>query len=69
MTGDPVKKETIKNAIHQGSLVKISKEDYLNGGRNIIQEIAGEYIDQCDGVRAQIALMEVKRLDKLHSRL
>ncbi len=59
-------KSDIKNSIHQGSVVNISKEDYLSGGRNLLQDIAGEYIDAQDAVRGQIALMEVKRLDKAH---
>ena len=60
-------KNEIKNRIYQGSLVNISKEDYLNGSREILQDIAGEFIDAQDGVRAQIALAEVKRLDKTHN--
>lgn len=50
------------NAISEGKPVVCSKSDY-EYVRNGILEYAGKCIDSEDGVRAQIALMEVKRLN------
>ena len=50
-------------AINSGSLIICTKEDYHNLLRNYILEYAGKLVDNKDGVRAAIALEEVKRLD------
>lgn len=52
--------------IAQGHPVQITGAEYLAWGRSYIQTLAGRYIDWNDGVRAAIALEEVKRLDRLH---
>lgn len=52
------------NAIHFGCTVKCTVEEYP-AIRTALQDAAGKYIDNGDPVRAQIALMEVRRLDEL----
>ena len=56
-------KEEIKEAIHQGAPVKFDSYPDLELVRKILHEIAGEYIDAKDEIRAILALKEVKRLD------
>lgn len=51
-------------AIYQGQSVDCTKEEYNSGLRTAIQDQAGKWIDGNDGLRAMIALEEVKRLDK-----
>jgi len=53
----------IKNAIHNGTPIKCSKKEYPKV-RKILHEIASEYIEINDAIRAQIALEEIRRLDK-----
>ena len=52
------------NAIHFGNTVKCTAEEWPTI-RTAIQDAAGKYIDNGDPMRAQIALMEVQRLDAL----
>jgi hypothetical protein len=59
-------KDEAKDAIYNGNLVKCTKEDYENGLRTDIQNIAGKWIEQGQHIKAMIALNEVKRLDALH---
>jgi len=54
--------EEVKAAIHIGCPISCTKEEWP-ALRTIIQDLAGKYIDNGDGVRALIALEEVKRLD------
>ena len=54
----------IKSQLYQGKLIQCTKDEYINGVRNTIQEFAGEMVDTGQGIRAVIALEEVKRLDK-----
>lgn len=56
-------KSGVKNAVYQGSHISCTEAEYHEGVRGWLQEAAGEFIDGGDGVRAQIALMEVRRLD------
>lgn len=51
-------------AIESGNHVNCTKEEYHQSVRNAIMDQAGKWVDAKDGVRAQIALMEVKRLDE-----
>lgn len=51
------------SSIYQGLPVVCSKEEYHGGLRGEIQDQAGKWIEQGDGLRASIALQEVKRLD------
>jgi hypothetical protein len=50
------------NAVYQGKLVNCSAEEYPEI-RTALQDQAGKWIDNGDGMRAMIALQEVKRLD------
>lgn len=54
------------NAVYQGDLVDCTQEDYHKTVRHALQDFAGKSIDRGDAVRAQIAYMEVKRLDGIH---
>ncbi len=56
-------------AIYQGSLVDCTRDEYHSEVRNAIQDQAGKWIDGGDGLRAMIALEEVKRLDNLYPTL
>lgn len=59
-------KEKVKDAIYTGNLVKCEQGEYHSWVRNYLQEIAGEFADYNDGLRAMIALEEVRRLDAKH---
>lgn len=65
-----MEEEKISEAIgrvSQGRMLNASdytKDEYLNHLRSKLQDRAGKYIDYGDGLRAQIFLMEVSRLDK-----
>jgi len=48
----------------QGKQIECTKEEYHQSVRNAILEQAGKWLDAKDGVKAQMALMEVKRLDE-----
>jgi hypothetical protein len=50
------------NAVYQGKLVNCSAEEYPEI-RTALQDQAGKWIEGGDGMRAMIALQEVKRLD------
>lgn len=54
-------------AIYLGKLVECTKDDYESFLRSVLQDKAGEWIDTNQVLRAQIALNEVKRLDKKFS--
>jgi len=58
--------EEAKDAIYNGNLVVCTKQEYDTGLRSAIQDMAGQWIDQRQDLRAMIALNEVKRLDALH---
>ena len=51
-------------AIYKGARVECTESEYYNGLRTDIQDQAGKWIDGGDGLRAMIALEEIKRLDK-----
>lgn len=57
--------EQVSDAIYQGKTVDCAKEDYPTI-RGYIQDAARKFIEWGDGLRAQIALMEVQRLDEKH---
>lgn len=50
-------------AIYKGGFVTCTREQYVLALRRSIQEQASKWLDSNDGVRAMIALQEVKRLD------
>jgi hypothetical protein len=52
------------NAVHKGQVVRCNRENY-GAVRLGLQEQAAKWIDYGDGLRAMIALEEVKRLDAL----
>lgn len=52
-------------AVELGSHVVCTKRDYHQYVRNAILEQAGKWVDAGDGVKASLALEEVKRLDQL----
>jgi hypothetical protein len=54
------------NAVYQGNLIECSEQDWP-AVRAALQSFAGTCIDSGDGVRAMIALEEVKRLDQKFS--
>lgn len=56
----------VDRAIYAGEPIILDREQY-GRLRGYIQECAGRYIDRDDAIRAQIALHEVRRLDKLHA--
>ena len=58
-------KEEAMQAVYQGKMVQCTKENYPEI-RSTLQDYAGRCVDEGDGLRAMIALEEVKRLDKLH---
>lgn len=63
---DPARTAELRKAVaafETGQLVECSREDYQEV-RALIQERAGQFIDQGDHVRAQIGLQEVQRLDQ-----
>jgi hypothetical protein len=53
------------DAVYQGKLVACTRDEYPEI-RRALQDKAGQWIDQGQGVRATIALQEVARLDTLH---
>lgn len=53
------------DAVYNGRLVECTKEEYPEI-RRALQDQAGKWIDDGQGVRAVIALQEVQRLDTLH---
>ena len=55
--------QEVKEAIHLGNTVKCNEGEYPSI-RRILQELVSKYIDSWDIVRAQVALLEVKRLDQ-----
>lgn len=54
-------------AVYSGNLVGCSKQEYHTEVREALHHFAGKCVDRDDGVRAQIALSEVKRLDAIHA--
>lgn len=56
-------KQEIKQKIYTGNLVQCKSDEYKTNVRRYLQEVAGEFIDANDVLRASIALNEVKRLD------
>ena len=58
--------DEIKSQLYQGNMIECTKDEYINGVRNAIQDFAGEMVDTGQDIRAIIALEEVKRLDKEH---
>jgi hypothetical protein len=57
-------KEAIQ-AVYHGRLVECTADEYPEI-RRALQDQAGKQIDGGDHLRAQIALMEVQRLDTVH---
>jgi len=51
-------------AIKKGQLVKCSQIEYESDVRAALQQFAGEMIDQGQDIYAQLALEEVRRLDR-----
>lgn len=62
-------REQIINDLYQGKLVQVDREEYVEWARTAIQEQAGRWIEQGDGIRANIALSEVRRLDKINAEI
>jgi len=56
-------KEQVKASIHGGFPIKCSREEYSRI-RKFLHEIASDYADNSDIIRMDIALQEIKRLDK-----
>lgn len=54
------------DAVYQAKLVDCTAEEYPEV-RRVLQRKAGQWIDQGQGIRAQLALREVGRLDQLHN--
>lgn len=52
-------------AIEKGNQIVCTKDEYFQSVRNAILTQAGKWIDGNDAVRAQMALTEIERLDKL----
>lgn len=61
-----MKPEVAVNAVYKGELVNCSRDSYPSI-RTALQQQAGKWIDQGDHLRAQMALMEVQRLDEVHN--
>lgn len=61
-----MRKSKILDAIYTGKLVDVTEEEYRAWARSAIQDEAGKWVDAGDGLRAQIALREVERLDRLY---
>jgi phage terminase large subunit len=61
----PVINQFTRSEIESGNPIVCSKEDYQATIRNELLNEAGKWLDAGDSTRAQIALMEVKRLDAL----
>lgn len=57
-------KEEVKQAIYKADLIDCTSEEYNLKVRRYLHECAAAYLDGGDHVRAQIALAEVKRLDR-----
>ena len=57
--------EKAVNAVYNGNLVDCTTEEWPSV-RRALQDQAGKWIDQGQGMRAQIALREVKRMDEKH---
>lgn len=55
-------KADIKARIETGNLVECTEEDYPLV-RTHLQQLAGEFVDGGQGIKAMIALQEVQRLD------
>ncbi len=56
-------------AIEQGNTVVCTKFEYHQSVRSAILKQANKWVDYKDAVRAQVALMEVKRLDEYFSKM
>lgn len=57
--------EEISDSIHNGNPIKFTIDCTRDNGvliRKFLQRLAGKYIDDGDPVRAQIALMEAKKI-------
>lgn len=55
--------ERIVRLGHTGEPIKCTEDEYRNGLRTQIQEAASKWIDNGQDIRAQMALIEVRRLD------
>lgn len=51
-------------AVRRGNPIDCTAEEYHNRVRRYLHEVAGTFIDYGDGIRAQIALSEIQRLDR-----
>lgn len=63
--GESAAEKAVKQ-VHNGEPVDCDDYDYEYEVRDALQKAAGDWIDEGDSVRAQIALEEVRRLDALH---
>lgn len=60
-------KQDIEASVYVGDPIDCTADDYVHFVRGELQRVAGKFIDTGDGMRAQIALMEVRRLDRKFS--
>lgn len=58
-----IKKEDLKQSIETGNIVECKKDEYSTV-RMDLHTLVGEFIDTNQVIKAQIALSEIKRLDK-----
>jgi len=58
-------KEEVKQTIYKGDLIDCTSEEYHLAIRRYLHECAAAFLDADDHVRAQIALSEVARLDRI----
>ncbi len=63
---DDQRDSRIEAAGFYGKPINCTQEEYHGGLRGKIQQRAGEWVDTHQDIRAQIALAEVQRLDKLY---
>jgi hypothetical protein len=52
--------------VYCGGLVRCTAEEYHSAVRSALQDAAGRWVEQGQDLRAQIALVEVQRLDRMH---
>lgn len=56
-------KESVINRIRTGRLIQCTRQEYVDSVRGWLQDQAGVWIDTNQGIVAQLALAEVRRLD------
>lgn len=56
-------KQDIEASVYVGEPIDCTAEYYTSFVRKELQRVAAKFVDAGDGMRAQIALLEVRRLD------